>query len=84
MPEKVVGKVDKYFAKISVAAVVLEDSVKVGDTVRFRGATTDFSQVVESIQVKHENLSEAGSGAEVGIRVKDRVRPGDSLLVVSD
>jgi len=84
MPEKVVGKVDKYFAKVGVAAVVLEDSVKVGDTVRFRGATTDFTQVVGSIQVEHENLSEAGSGTEVGIKVNDRVRPGDSLLVVSD
>ena len=84
MPEKTVGKVDKFFAKVSVAAVVLEDALKVGDTVRFRGATTDFTQDVESIQVEHKNLDEAGPGAMVGIKVKDRVRSGDKVMVVTE
>jgi len=84
MPEKIVGKVDKYFAKVGVAAVVLEDTMKVGNTVRFRGATTDFTQEVESIQVEHESLDEAGPGAMVGIKVKDRVRSGDKVMVVTE
>ena len=84
MPEQTVGKVSKYFGKVGVAAVDMEGTLKVGDTVHFHGATTDFTQVVESMQEEHQSITEAKPGMAIGIKVKERVRPGDKVLVVSD
>lgn len=72
-----IGKVTHYFSKISVGAVELTGTLKVGDKVRFKGATTDFEQVVESMQIEGQNVEEAGPGDAVGLKVKDRVREGD-------
>ena len=55
MAEVKVGEVVKFFAKPSVAAVIVtEGTLKLGDTVHFKGHTTDFTQQIESMQI---NLS---------------------------
>ena len=80
MEEKKVGEVIKYFGKIGVAAIRLsEGSLKVGDTIRLSGHTTDFTQTVDSMQVENKAVQEAGPGADIGIRVKDRVREHDTV-----
>jgi len=84
MPERMVGTVSNYFSKVGVAAVDLEGSVKTGDTLHFKGAHTDFTQPVESMQVEHENVEQAGAGAQVGIKVSERVRPGDTVSLVTE
>ena len=75
--EKEIGKVTHYFTKIGVAVIELSDTLKVGDTIAIRGATTDFTQRVESMQIEHENVEEARTGQAVGLKVRDRVREGD-------
>jgi translation elongation factor EF-Tu-like GTPase len=77
-----VGEVSHYFGKISVAAIKLEDALKVGDEVRILGHTTDFTQTVDSMQIENEFVEEAGAGDEIGIKVKDRVRAGDDVCVI--
>lgn len=84
MPEHMVGTVTNYFSKLGVAAIDLEDSVKTGDTLHFKGAHTDFTQPVDSMQVEHESVEQAGAGSQVGIKVSERVRPGDSVLLVTE
>lgn len=80
MEEKKVGEVIKFFGKIGVAAIRLsEGSLKVGDTVRIVGHTTDFTQPIDSMQIENQNVQEAGPGADIGIRVKDRVREHDAV-----
>jgi translation initiation factor IF-2 len=84
MGEEVIGKVMDYFGKIGVAGIlVTAGSLSVGDTIRIKGHTTDVVQVVESIQLEHQEVQRADPGQTVGIRVKDRVRKGDSLLKVT-
>ncbi|HXF50236.1 MAG TPA: translation elongation factor-like protein [Dehalococcoidia bacterium] len=83
MPDEKVGVVNDYFARIGVAGVDLVGSLRVGDTVRFRGHTTDFEQVVESMQIEHQQVEVAGPGDSVGIKVIDRVRPGDVVYRVT-
>jgi selenocysteine-specific translation elongation factor len=39
--------------------------------------------VVESIQIEHQDVPRAEAGKNIGIRVKDRVRRGDSILKVT-
>ena len=79
---KKIGVITHYYGKIGVAAVKLEDSLKVGDRVRFVGNTTDFEDVIKSIQIEHGPVDEAGFGDEVGIRVRDKVRDGDRLYLI--
>jgi translation initiation factor IF-2 len=83
MDEKKVGEVIKFFGKIGVAAIRLsEGSLKVGDTIRLSGHTTNFSQPVDSMQVENQSVQEAGPGADIGIRVKERVREHDVIYKV--
>lgn len=86
MPEEIhVGSVMQFFAKPSVAAIKIEaGSIAVGDTIRIRGATTDFEQRIDSMEIDRQPVPSADAGQAVGIKVKDRVRPNDhvSKLVV--
>ncbi len=76
---KEIGKVTHFFGKISVAAVELTDTLKVGDTIVIEGATTQLEQTVDSMQIENQSVSEAKAGDAVGIKVKDRVRVGDRV-----
>ncbi|MFB3886152.1 MAG: EF-Tu/IF-2/RF-3 family GTPase [Thermodesulfobacteriota bacterium] len=84
MEEKKIGEVIKFFGKIGVAAIRLsEGSLKVGETIHVVGHTTDFTQTIDSMQVENQNVQEAGSGADIGIKVKDRVREHDVVYKVA-
>lgn len=83
MEEMKVGTVVKFFAKPGVAAIeITEGEVKVGDTLRFRGHSTDFNQVIESMQVEHAQVATAQKGDSIGIKVAERVREHDEVLLV--
>ena len=83
MEEMKVGTVVKFFAKPGVAAIeITEGEVKVGDTLRFRGHSTDFNQVIESMQVEHAQVATAQKGDTIGIKVAERVREHDEVLLV--
>ncbi len=79
--ETEVGKVIQFFAKPSVAAIeITAGGVSVGDTIRIRGATTDFEQRIESMEIDRSPVPSATAGQAVGIKVKDRVRPHDTVF----
>jgi len=83
MEDKKVGEVIKFFGKIGVAAIRLsEGSLKVGDQIHLVGHTTNFSQTVDSMQVENKSVQEAGPGADIGIRVKEKVREHDVVYKV--
>jgi putative protease len=82
MTEKQVGRVTHYFNKIGVAIVELEDDLKVGDTIRFKGSTTEFEQMVDSLQIEHEQVQEAKKGQAVGLKVKEHAREHDLVYKV--
>jgi translation elongation factor EF-1alpha len=77
-----IGVVTHYFTKIGVAIVELGNTLSVGDRILIKGMTTDFEQTVESIQIEHEDVEKAGSGQSIGLKVKDRVREGDTVYKV--
>ena len=80
--EKLIGKVTHYFNKISVAVVELEDTLKVGDVIHIKGATTDFTQEVESMQIEHKNVDTAKKGQAIGLKVSQPVRENDNVYKV--
>ena len=78
MGEVQVGQVTGYFGKVGVAAIeILSGDLRVGDTIRIRGKTTEFSQTVESMQLEHQPVQTAVPGQVVGIKVRERVRERD-------
>jgi translation elongation factor EF-1alpha len=84
MPEEKVGTIIKFFSKISVAAIKMEGTLNVGDTIHIQGHTTDFTQQVDSMQIENQSVDSAGPGADVGIKVEDRVREHDTVYKVTD
>ena len=82
MEKREIGKITHYFGKIGVAAIRLSDTLKTGDTISIEGAHTNFEQPVDSIQVDKNSIPESAAGTEVGIKVKDRVREGDTVYKV--
>lgn len=83
MAEERIGEVVKFFAKPSVAAVkITQGEVHVRDTIKIFGHTTDVTQVVESMEVNNLKVEKAVAGDYIGIKVADRVRPGDEVFKV--
>jgi len=72
-----VGHVTHFFTKINVAVVELSATLAVGDTILIKGPTTDFEQVVGSMQIEHENIERAEAGQSIGLKVEERVREED-------
>lgn len=80
--DKPIGKVTHYYGGIKVAIVKFKKPFKVGSKLSFRGATTDFDQVVKSMQYDHQEIKMAPKGKEVGIKVSKKVRDGDEVYEV--
>jgi selenocysteine-specific translation elongation factor len=84
MPEVVIGKVTDFFARPVVAGVELSGTLKIGDQIHIKGATTDMELAVESMQINRVDITEGKSGDLVGIKVPERVRRGDVVYKVTE
>jgi putative protease len=84
MPEEMqVGSVTIFFAKPCVAAIdITSGTLAIGDTIAIKGATTNFEQKIESMEIDRKPVQTASAGQSVGIKVKDRVRPHDRVFKV--
>jgi len=82
MTEEKIGKVVGFYTHVNVAAIELEAPLKVGDKIHIKGATTDITQKVDSIQIEHKTLKQAKKGDSIGIKIKDRARPNDIVYKV--
>ena len=83
MSEEEIGRVSTFFARPVVAGIDLTACLKVGETIHIKGHTTDLELTVQSMQVNNADVREADVGASVGIKVPDRVRPGDHVYKVT-
>ena len=83
MSDEEVGRVDRYFRKVGVAALELTGDLSIGDRIRFSGATTNFEMDVDSMQIDLNPVESAGAGDDVGIKVPERVRPNDRVVRLS-
>ena len=84
MPEIEIGQVSDFFARPVVAGITLTDTLEVGDKIHIKGHTTDLELTIESIQINNVNVTEGKAGDAVGIKVPDRVRPGDKVCKITE
>ncbi len=73
------GKVTHYFPKVKAAVIKLKAPLAVGDKIKVKGHTTDFTQAVSSLQIDRVVIASAQKGDEIGLMVESRVRRGDKV-----
>ncbi|MEW6717855.1 MAG: translation elongation factor-like protein [Chloroflexota bacterium] len=78
-----IGKVTHYYDRIGVAVLALRGELKIGDTIRILGHTTDITQEVKSMEIEHQRVESVGPGDDVALKVIDRVRNGDDVYKVT-
>ena len=83
MAKHLVGTVSHYYGELGVVGIELSGELKVGDTIHILGHTSDFTQTVESIQIEHETVESAKAGDPIGVKVKEKARVHDQVLVVT-
>lgn len=79
--DKPIGEVTHFYGGLGVAIVKFLQDVSVGTNVTFQGATTDFSQNLESMELDRKSVSKAAKGKEIGLKVKKKVREGDRIFL---
>jgi hypothetical protein len=72
-----VGHITHFFSKINVAVVELTAPLAVGDRILVKGPTTDFEQVVNSMQIEHANIPKAEAGQSIGLKTAEHARERD-------
>ncbi len=83
MEEKKIGVITHYFGHVGVGIIKIEaEGLKVGDTLHFKGHSSDFQQTVESMQLEHKDIQEAKLGDQVGVKVNEHVREHDEVFKV--
>jgi putative protease len=80
--ENIIGTVTHYFPKVRAAVIKLKAPLAVGDTVKIKGHTTDFTQTITSIQIDHVPVNQAKKGQEIGLLVDSRARQHDTVYKV--
>lgn len=83
MPEKEIGKITHYYGHLGVGIIELSDTLKVGESIHIKGHSSDFNQDVESMQIEHSSVPEAKAGDSIGIKVMQKVHPGDKVFKVT-
>jgi len=84
MGEQRIGEVVKFFSKPGVAAIkITEGEIRIGDTLKFTGHTTDLTMPLDSMEVNNQKVAQAVAGDYIGVKVADRVRPGDEVFKVT-
>ena len=85
MKEQEIGYISNYFGNIAVVIIEMTNgTLETGDTVHFKGHTTDFTTTVASMQIEHEQVEKVKKNDSVGLEVSERVRKTDKVYKVID
>ena len=83
MEEKKIGAISHYYGHLGVGIIKIEaEGIKVGDTLHFKGHTSDFQQTIDSMQIEHKDVQEAKVGDMVGMKVSEHVREHDEVFKI--
>lgn len=74
--DKEIGQVTHFYDKIGVMVVKLSDKVSAGDKIKVKRGDEEFEEMVDSMQINHENIRAAKSGDEIAIKVSGKTKEG--------
>ena len=72
-----IGNVAHFFSKISVAVVELMLPLSVGDRILIKGPSTDFEQIVESMQIEGKSFQRVEGGQSIGLKLVQPAKEKD-------
>jgi putative protease len=85
MVEEKIGVVEHFFSNVSVAAIkIIEGELKIGVTIHFVGAHTDFKLKISSMQIDRNPVKTVKKGDAVGIKVQEKVREHDIVYKIPE
>jgi putative protease len=84
MSGTLIGQITHYFDHLNVAALVLTEPLRLGETIHILGHSTDFRQMVTSLQIEHEPVEKANPGDDVGLKVIQKVHAHDKVFKLTD
>jgi len=79
--EKPVGEIVHFYGNIGVGVIEVAkgQEIKIGDTLKYKGHTTDFEEKLTSMQEFGKQVEVAKGGKQVGVKLKEKVRQGDKV-----
>ena len=89
MPEQLIGRVNHYYSNLGVAGLVLTEPLHKGDRIHIVGhsygtaSPTDVEQTVDSMEIEHHQVDDAGPEDAVAVKVSGKVREGDDVFRVN-
>lgn len=72
-----IGHVIHFFSKINVAVVELMLPLAIGDRILVKGPSTDFEQIVESMQIEGKSFPRVEGGQSIGLKVVQPAKQKD-------
>lgn len=84
MADVKIGEIIHYYNKIGVAVLKLtKGDLSSGETIRIAGHGKEFTQVVSSMQVEHQQIEKAVKDQELGMKVDQEVHERDEVFKVT-
>lgn len=74
-----IGTVEHFFSKVSVVAIKLDADLMVGDYIEIDTGNGTVAEMVSSMQIEKESITEAHAGDSVGIKLSRAVPPGSEV-----
>jgi putative protease len=72
-----IGHVAHFFSKIGVAVIELMLPLSVGDRILIKGPSTDFEQIVESMQIEGKSFQRVEGGQSIGLKLVQPAKEKD-------
>jgi hypothetical protein len=82
MKKKQVGVVTRFFRHIGVAAIKLEQPLRMGSKVGIEGPAGTVEQVIDFMQIDRKAIQQGTPGQEIAIKVKSPVKESDKVFVL--
>lgn len=82
MAKKKIGTVSHYFNKLEVAVIKLTSGdLKIGDKVELVDKNgSEFSQIIESMQIEHAQIDIAKAGDEFGLKTNKKIKEKSPVI----
>jgi len=79
---KPIGKITRFFPKISVAVLKADEVIPKGTKISIEGHDNKVEMTLDSIQIQHADVDEIKPGEEAGIKTPEEVKEGDLVYKV--
>lgn len=80
-----IGKVIRYYPKIKVAEILIQQSngLKINDRIIIQGPSTgSIEEIITSLEKDHQIISKGEKGERVAIKVNSKVKPKDEVYFI--